>query len=90
MTSQKEVCAVSRIRDMEKHAVYIAGPMTGIENHNFDAFNQAAEMLSVSGFDVVNPADHGVVEGASWADYLRYDLQRISECGAIYLSLIHI
>lgn len=44
--------------------VYLAGPMTGIADYNFPAFNAAAARLRAVGFDVVNPADHGVVEGA--------------------------
>jgi hypothetical protein len=82
--TERQACAVSRIRDLTKQAVYIAGPMTGYQNHNFEAFNQAAEDLRRKGLEVVNPADHGVVEGASWEDYLRYDIQKLSECGAVY------
>lgn len=44
--------------------VYLAGPMTGIADYNFPAFNAAAARLRAEGFDVVNPADHGVVDGA--------------------------
>lgn len=84
MSEKEEFCAVSRVRDLPKNAIYIAGPMTGIENHNFEAFNAAAELLEAKGFEVVNPASHGVVVGASWADYLRYDIQRLSECGAVF------
>lgn len=36
--------------------VYIAGPMTGIEAHNFPAFYEAEERLLAAGFDPVNPA----------------------------------
>lgn len=84
MNQPEEVCAVSRMRDLDKCAVYVAGPMTGIENHNFESFNCAARVLQQKGFEVVNPADHGVVEGAIWSDYLRYDLQRLSECSAVH------
>lgn len=59
--------------------------MTGIEDYNFPAFNRAAGMLRESGWVVENPADHGVVEGASWSDYLAYDLTRLGTCGAVYL-----
>lgn len=66
-------------------AVYISGPMTGIADFNFPAFNAAAAQLRAQGRTVVNPADHGVIEGAEWADYLRADLAQLVQCDAIYL-----
>lgn len=65
--------------------IYIAGPMTGIEDFNFPAFNAAAQSLIEDGWHVENPADHGIVQGAEWEDYLAYDLTRLGTCGAIYL-----
>ena len=46
--------------------VYVAGPMTGIAEHNFPAFNAAAASLRAAGWHVENPADHGDVPGAAW------------------------
>lgn len=65
--------------------IYVAGPMTGLPEFNFPAFNAAAIELRTQGWHVENPADHGVIEGAEWADYLAYDLTRLGTCGAIYL-----
>lgn len=73
------------LRDQRERRVYIAGPMTGIPDFNFPAFNEAAEVLRKCGFLPVNPADHGVVEGATWEDYLAYDLGRLGTCGKLYL-----
>lgn len=64
--------------------VYIAGPMTGLPEFNFPAFNAAAARLAADGFTPVNPADHGLVDGAQWGDYLRYDLAQLVGCEAIY------
>lgn len=36
--------------------IYIAGPMTGHENYNRDAFNREAERLTSHGHIVLNPA----------------------------------
>ncbi|EPA8614733.1 TPA: DUF4406 domain-containing protein [Escherichia coli] len=36
--------------------IYIAGPMTGYENFNRDAFNKEADRLSRHGHSVLNPA----------------------------------
>ena len=65
--------------------VYVAGPMTGIEDFNYPAFNTMADQLRAQGYEVENPADHGVVEGAQWADYMAYDLTRLGLCGMIAL-----
>ena len=65
--------------------VYVAGPMTGIEDFNYPAFNSMADKLRGQGYEVENPADHGVVEGATWSDYMAYDLTRLGLCGVIAL-----
>ena len=65
--------------------VYMAGPMTGLPELNFPAFNQEAERLRAEGLQVLNPADHGIVDGADWADYLRHDIAGLSSCERIHL-----
>lgn len=65
--------------------VYVAGPMTGIEDFNYPAFNDIADRLRAQGYQVENPADHGIVPGAEWADYMAYDLTRLGLCGVIAL-----
>ena len=63
--------------------LYLAGPMTGIEDFNFPAFNDMAAELRARGYVVENPAEHGVVDGADWADYMAYDLTRLGLCGQV-------
>ncbi|MDF8363317.1 MULTISPECIES: DUF4406 domain-containing protein [Achromobacter] len=65
--------------------VYLAGPMTGKADHNFPAFHAAAERLRAFGLDVVNPADHGVVDGMGWADYMRWDIVKLAGCHSVYV-----
>lgn len=65
--------------------VYVAGPMTGLKDFNYPAFNAAADQLRDLGYQVENPADHGIVPGAEWADYMAYDLTRLGLCGMIAL-----
>lgn len=37
--------------------VYLAGPMSGITDHNFPAFDEAAGFLRGHGLEVISPAD---------------------------------
>lgn len=61
--------------------IYIAGPMTGLPDLNYPQ----AEALRAVGYHAENPAEHGIVEHAEWADYLRYDLGRMVTCESIFL-----
>lgn len=63
--------------------LYLAGPMTGFDDFNFPAFNKMAAELRARGYVVENPAEHGVVNGADWADYMAYDLTRLGLCGQV-------
>lgn len=63
--------------------LYLAGPMTGIEDFNFPAFNDMAAQLRARGYVVENPAEHGVVDGAKLGDYMAYDLTRLGLCGQV-------
>ena len=73
--------------------VYIAGPMTGIANWNFPAFDAAAQFLRGCGYTVINPADldreNGFSEFTSYAsaEFLRAamsrDLAAICECEGV-------
>lgn len=63
--------------------LYLSGPMTGYPNHNFEAFNKAAALLTSFGFRVENPASKGVIEGWNWAAYLKYDLDILIWCDGV-------
>jgi hypothetical protein len=43
--------------DLDDWIVYISGPMTGLPNYNYPAFNEVAEVLRNGGITVCNPAE---------------------------------
>ena len=42
---------------IQENSIYIAGPMTGIVDYNFQAFHAAAKDLRAKGYTVFNPAE---------------------------------
>lgn len=86
--SQTNVTSTERallLTDDRANRVYIAGPMTGLPEFNFPAFHAMAAAMRAEGWHVENPAEHGHVEGAEWADYLRFDIGQLSTCEAMML-----
>ena len=74
--------------------IYIAGPMSGLPNNGYDAFDRKAKQLRDSGWDVVSPADMDRQAGLSpdreftRLDYMqaaRRDLKVLTEVNAIYM-----
>lgn len=66
--------------------LYIAGPMTGLPDFNFPAFNAAELALQAAGFETANPARHGAGEpGLEWADYMRRDIPDLLTCDGVAL-----
>lgn len=65
---------------------YIAGPMTGYPNFNFDAFDEAQEALEAIGVEVVNPANNfDRRQDLPWYTYLRKAVAQVTECDAIFM-----
>lgn len=65
--------------------IYISGPMTGMPEHNFPAFNAEAERLRALGYDIVNPVDINPDAGTTWQECMRRDLQELLTCDTIAL-----
>lgn len=59
---------------------YISGPMTGIAELNAPAFAAEAARLLALGYQVENPADVVLPDGATWADFMRADIPRLLAC----------
>ncbi len=82
-----------KIVDSKKPKIYIAGPMTGIPNGNWFAFNAKEIQLVSEGWEVVNPARMDAESGIDpdsmgeydYEDCARRDIEVLVECDAIYM-----
>jgi hypothetical protein len=61
--------------------LYISGPMTGLPDFNYPAFNETAHQLEAAGFVVINPAD--APERDNWLEYRRHALTLLAQADAI-------
>tara|TARA_Y100001963_G_scaffold17668_1_gene21811 strand:+ start:485 stop:862 length:378 start_codon:yes stop_codon:yes gene_type:complete len=58
-----------------KSTIYVAGPMRGYENFNYDAFDRQAKILEGQGWVVINPAEMDREISAPPSDPMEYDPQ---------------
>lgn len=68
--------------------VYVAGPMSGLPDLNYPAFNETAARLRAKGWHVENPAENPephVDVGCHWTAYMRMGISQLMTCHAIYL-----
>ena len=62
--------------------LYLAGPMSGIQECNYPAFARNARFLREAGYEVVNPAD-SQLHAAHYVDFLREDLRNMLDCEGV-------
>ena len=68
--------------------IYIAGKMTGMKDHNRQAFNRADALFSALGFTVLNPARHIPLvrpDRVSHDQYMMIAKAMLDACDAIYM-----
>jgi len=65
--------------------IYIAGPMSGIENHNLQAFEDAEKYWAEKGAVVFCPTTLPQDSNISQAQYMDIDLAMIRACDVIYM-----
>jgi hypothetical protein len=74
-----------RSAEGKKPRAYISGPMTGMPDFNFPAFNREAARLRSIGYDVVNPVELNPDSTTAWHDCMRRDLAALLECDVLAL-----
>jgi hypothetical protein len=70
--------------------LYIAGPMTGLDDHNFPAFHAAAHSLRNAGYETIHTAnpenlEPEKVKSTTWEQWLRKAIAVMMEADAIAL-----
>ncbi len=69
-------------------AIYLSGPMTGLPDYNYPAFNEAAAQLREFGFRVLNPAElFGGDTTRSRSEYLKADLLVLIQDAELVVTL---
>jgi Domain of unknown function (DUF4406) len=63
--------------------IYLCGPMTGLPDYNYPAFNAEAARLRGLGYTVENPAENEHPEGQDWPGYMRVALTQMLTCQAV-------
>lgn len=69
-----------------KNKIYIAGPITGMPNNNWENFNNAYQTLLADGYQPYSPLDISkVAVGKKWEDYMRECLPVLLKCDRVYM-----
>ena len=69
--------------------IYISGPITGMDNKNWEAFYSMEDSLKSIGYEVVNPLVvssklESMIIYPSWIQYMIVDIRALLDCDAIY------
>lgn len=68
--------------------LYIAGPMTGLPNFNYPAFERAETLLNQLGFETESPhhnGENGEQERFAYEEFIRMGLKQLLQCNGVAL-----
>lgn len=77
--SWAEIAAVKA----RKVRIYLCGPMSGLPDENYPAFNREAARLRDLGYHVENPAENREDHDRKWATYMRLALPQMLTCDMV-------
>ena len=63
--------------------LYVAGPMSGYPEFNYQQFRAIAEVLRGCGYAVENPADNAKPDPETWEGYMRTALRQMLTCEGV-------
>lgn len=63
--------------------IYLSGPMTGLPNYNYPAFNAEADRLRALGYQIENPAENPAPARDKWELYMRPALIQMLGCDMV-------
>ena len=69
--------------------IFLSGPMSGLPESNYAAFNAEAKRLRALGYHVESPAENpepvSLSGEPSWTDYMRLSIAQLVTCDVIAL-----
>lgn len=65
--------------------IYLSGPMSGLPDHNYPAFEATAHQLRRNGMTVLTPTSIGQHDGWTWEQYMGAALAMQSRATATYM-----
>ena len=68
-----------------KPIYYLSGPMSGMVNCNFPAFDAEAARMRALGHFVINPAELNTDPATSWVKCMRDDITALMQCTSIVM-----
>lgn len=63
--------------------IYLCGPMSGLPESNYPAFNREAARLRSLGYHVENPAENPEPPGREWSEYMRMAIAQLMTCDTV-------
>lgn len=63
--------------------IYLSGPMTGLKDFNYPAFNAEAARLRALGYNVENPAENPLPADAPWHMCMRAAIRQMLTCDTV-------
>jgi hypothetical protein len=63
--------------------IYLSGPMSGLPDYNYPAFNTEAARLRALGYAVENPAENPLPANAPWDLCMRAAIRQMLACDAV-------